>query len=356
MKDWREVLIKKDVTIHEAINKIDSASLQIALVVDEENKLLGTVTDGDIRRGILRGLLYDEPVSKVMNHTPVTGRINISRKEVLDLMRINQVTSVPILNGNMQVAGIEKLEDLLLKPKEKKNIVVLMAGGLGTRLRPLTEECPKPMLRIGDKPLLEIILQSFIEYGFHRFYISVNYKAEIVESYFKDGNEWGVEIQYLREKEKMGTAGSLSMLPENINEPVIVMNSDLLTKVNFNQFLEFHKSHHSKATMAIRKYEFQVPYGAVVLNNYKIRSINEKPVQEFFVNAGIYILDPNVLKYISRPYYDMTSLFQDIADKGLQTLAFPIREYWLDIGGINEYKKGEKDYNKSDISRIEDDI
>jgi len=202
------------------------------------------------------------------------------------------------------------------------------------------------MLQIGDKPLLEIILLNFIEYGFHRFYISVNYKADIIEEYFKDGSKWGVEIDYLREKKKMGTAGSLSMLPKDvIHEPVIVMNADLLTRANFNQFLDFHLSHQSAATMAIRKYEFQMPYGAVKTNNYHIVSIDEKPVKQFFVNAGMYILSPNVLSDISDSYCDMTSLFQDISDKGLQTVAFPIREYWLDIGGIKEYKQGAIDYS-----------
>ena len=271
MDEWRETLIGANATIHEAIREIDRVSSQIVLVVDEQQKLLGTVTDGDIRRGILRGLSYEEPVTKIMKKNPVTTGKNVSKNEILELMRINDVARIPVLNEKGQVVGIEFLDNFLSKPTKKDNIVVLMAGGLGSRLRPLTEECPKPMLLIGGRPLMEIILLNFIEDGFHRFYISVNYKADVIEAYFKDGSKWGVEIQYLREKEKMGTAGSLSMLPENINEPVIVMNSDLLTKVNFNQFLEFHKSHHSKATMAIRKYEFQVPYGAVVLNNYKIR-------------------------------------------------------------------------------------
>jgi len=346
MNEWRETLIGANTTIHEAIREIDRVSAQIVLVVDEQQKLLGTVTDGDIRRGILRGFSYEEPVTKIMKKNPVTTGKNVSKNEILELMRINDVARIPVLNEKGQVVGIEFLDNFLSKPTKKDNIVVLMAGGLGSRLRPLTGECPKPMLLIGDKPLMEIILLNFIEYGFHRFYISVNYKADIIEEFFKDGSKWGVEIHYLREKKKMGTAGSLSMLPKDVmHEPVIVMNADLLTRVNFNQFLDFHLSHQSAATMAIRKYEFQMPYGAVTTNNYHIVSIDEKPVQQFFVNAGMYILSPNVLGDISDSYYDMTSLFQDISDKGLQTVAFPIREYWLDIGGIKEYKQGEIDYS-----------
>ena len=346
MNEWRETLIGANATIHEAIREIDRVSAQIVLVVDEQQKLLGTVTDGDIRRGILRGLSYEEPVTKIMKNNPVTTEKNVSKNEILELMRINDVARIPVLNEKGQVVGIEFLDSFLSKPTKKDNIVVLMAGGLGSRLRPLTEECPKPMLLIRDRPLMEIILLNFIEYGFHRFYISVNYKADIIEEYFKDGSKWGVEIHYLREKEKMGTAGSLSMLPKDVrHEPVIVMNADLLTKINFNQFLDFHLSHKSAATMAIRKYEFQMPYGAVTTNNYHIVSIDEKPVQQFFVNAGMYILSPNVLGDISDSYCDMTSLFQDISDKGLQTVAFPIREYWLDIGGIKEYKQGKIDYS-----------
>ena len=352
MRDWQETLLKRDATIHEAIQKLDSAGLQIVLIVDGERKLLGTVTDGNIRRGILRGFFSDESVSKVMNCNPVTAGENFPRSGILELMRGNQVNCVPLLNDKGQVVGAKTLDGLLLKPKLKENIVVLMAGGLGTRLRPLTEKCPKPMLQIGGKPLLEIILLNFIAYGFRRFYISVNYKAEVIEEYFKNGVKWGVEIQYLREKEKMGTAGSLSMLPDAIHEPVIVMNSDLLTNVNFNQFLEFHMSHQSKATMAIRKYEFQVPYGAITTDNYHIVSIDEKPVQRFFVNAGMYVLDPDVVRDISDTYCDMTAVFQGITEKGLQAAAFPIREYWLDIGGINEYKQGEIDYNEDSALKI----
>ena len=346
MDEWREVLIGVNATIHEAIKEIDRVSSQIVLVVDEQRKLLGTVTDGDIRRGILRGLSYEESVTKIMKSNPVTTGTNVSKSEILELMQINNVAGIPILNKKDQVVGIEFLDRLLSKPTQKENIVVLMAGGLGSRLRPLTEKCPKPMLLIGGRPLMEIILLNFIEHGFHRFYISLNYKADVIEAYFKDGSKWGVEIQYLREKEKMGTAGSLSMLPKDVvHESVIVMNADLLTRVNFNQFLDFHLSQQSTATMAIRKYEFQMPYGAVTTNNYHIVSIDEKPVQQFFVNAGMYILSPNVLGDISDSYCDMTSLFQNISDKGFQTVAFPIREYWLDVGEIKAYRQGEIDYS-----------
>ena len=201
------------------------------------------------------------------------------------------VRHLPIIDESGCLVGLETFEDLLA-PTEKNNFVVLMAGGLGERLRPLTETCPKPMLKIGDKPILENILTNFIEYGFRRFFISVNHLAEVVKRYFGTGSDWGVEIHYLQEKHRLGTAGALSLLPQNPSEPIFVMNGDLLTKVNFSQLLDFHFEQKANATMCVREYDFQVPYGVVKIDRHTITAIEEKPVQRLFVNAGIYILEP----------------------------------------------------------------
>ena len=344
MTSWKKILIQKNATIHEAIKKIDSTSLQIVLVVDSKNRLLGTVTDGDIRRGILKGLPYDEPVVKVMNSSPITTVQNISKAEVLKMMQDSLVTRIPILDGNGQVVGVEILDELI-KPKKKENIVVLMAGGLGDRLKPLTNDCPKPMLEVKGKPILEIILNNFIEYGFENFHISVNYKAEIIENYFGDGSKWGVKIRYIREAQKMGTIGSLSLLSEKPREPLIVMNGDLLTNINLDQLLAFHKGEKSAATLCVRDYVIQIPFGTVVIKNHKILEIKEKPEQHFFVNAGIYIFEPSILELIPRDaYYDMDTLVQKIIKTEKGCSAFPIREYWLDIGRVDDYNKGNREF------------
>jgi dTDP-glucose pyrophosphorylase len=344
MRNWKETLIQKDATIHEAIKKIDSASLQIVLVVDREGKLLGTVTDGDIRRGILKGLPYEDPVIRVMNGNPVTTNKDNSRSGVLKLMQDHQVARIPILSDKGQVVGIEIL-DKLLKPKSKENIVVLMAGGMGTRLKPLTNHCPKPMLEVKGKPILEIILNNFIDYGFENFYISVNYKAEIIENFFGDGSKWGVEIHYIREAQKMGTVGSLSLLPEKPKEPLIVMNGDLLTNINLDQLLVFHTKSKTSATLCVRDYVLQIPFGAVEIKDHKILEIKEKPEQHFFVNAGIYVFEPNLLELIPRDaYYDMDTLVQKIIETERGCSAFPIREYWLDIGHVDDYNKGNREF------------
>ena len=346
MKDWRKVLISPSATLRETIQVIDSGALKIALVVDDKNRLLGTITDGDIRRGILKGFTLEECADQVMNLHPTVAHQNDDQDKILSLMKRKQLNQIPILDNAGSVIGLEVLEFMLESPKHE-NLVVLMAGGLGTRLQPLTNEIPKPLLKVGGKPILETILENFIQYGFSRFYISVNYKRELIEQFFGDGSRWGVEIRYLREKEKLGTAGALSLLPEKPTAPILVMNGDVLTKVNFQQLLDFHIQHKSQATMCVREYDFQVPYGVVKLDEHRIYSIEEKPIHRFFVNAGIYVLQPDVLHMISKnAHFDMPSLFEKIVSNKVETAVFPIREYWLDVGQMDDFRQAETDFGK----------
>ena len=275
-------------SIHDALKIINEGGGQIALVVDGEQKLLGTVTDGDVRRGLLSGIDVQSPVSMIMNLDPVTGKPSDDRQLTLSIMKQNKLRHVPIVDDAGCLLGLETLDDL--NPAHRKNMVLLMAGGLGSRLKPLTNECPKPMLKIGERPILETIILNFIEYGFREFVVSLNYKANMIREYFSDGYKWGVSIHYIEEDERLGTAGSLRLLPEIQNShPLIVMNGDVLTKVNLDHFLDFHASNHSKATMGVREYNFQVPYGVLKLDHHRIVQIEEKPVHNFFVNAGIYV-------------------------------------------------------------------
>lgn len=344
MNYWKEILVLPHTPIRDAIQVLDKSAKQILLVVDNDDRLLGTVTDGDIRRGILKGISLDEHTDKIMGKSPTVARAGDERQSILAMMRNKKLHHIPVVNEQNRVVGIEFLEELI-QPHLKENWVVLMAGGLGSRLRPLTNDCPKPMLKVGNKPLLETILENFIEYGFRHFYISVNYMADMVKDYFGDGTRWGVEIRYLEEDQKLGTAGALSLLPEKPRAPLLVMNGDLLTKVNFRQLLDFHTSHDSMATMCVREYDFQVPYGVVRIDKHRITGIDEKPVQRFFVNAGIYVLSPEALTSIpASGYFDMPTLFETLIAKEAETVVFPIREYWLDIGQLADYDRANGEF------------
>jgi len=345
MNDYRKILVSPGASIRETIELIDSSAMQIALVVDGETHLLGTVTDGDIRRGILRGLSLDETIDKIMNRNPSVCNEDEPREAVIARMSARRLHHMPVVNKDGRLVGLETHEELL-SPRERSNIVVLMAGGLGVRLRPLTENCPKPMLKIGGRPILETILLNFIEYGFSRFYISVNYMADVVKSYFGDGSRWGVQISYLHEDQRLGTAGALALLPEKPAAPLFIMNGDLLTKVNFAHLMDFHAAHKAKATMCVREYDFQVPYGVVKIESHSITAIEEKPVQSFFVNAGIYVLEPETLNLIPKDvFFDMPTLFDKLIAAGKEVSAFPIREYWLDIGHLEDFERANVEHS-----------
>lgn len=344
MSSWKQTLVTSGTSLRDAIHVLDTGALQIVLVVDENNRLLGTVTDGDIRRGILKGVSLGEPASKIMNPSPTVARTGDDRQLILSVMQQKQLHHIPVVDEHGGLIGLEILDEIIQR-RIRDNPVVLMAGGLGSRLQPLTNNCPKPMLPVGNKPLLETILENFIEYGFHKFYISLNYMGEVIKAYFGDGSRWDVEIAYLEEDRKLGTAGALSLLPEKPSHPMLVMNGDVLTKVNFRQLLEFHLEHRAQATMCVREYDFQVPYGVVKIDKQRIIGVDEKPVQHFFVNAGIYVLDPSIMELIPQnAYYDMPSLFERLIQRGDETSAFPIREYWLDIGQLADYDRANGEF------------
>ncbi len=346
MKEWQQILVTQDVTIRDTLQIIDSSAMQIALVVDEENRLLGTVTDGDIRRGILKEIMLDEPVKRVMNPHPTVAKSFERRDIVLAVMKLKRLNHIPVIDDDGRVIQVETLQDLI-QAEVKDNIVVLMAGGLGARLRPLTNECPKPLLKVGGKPVLETILENFMEYGFKKFYLSVNYKADMIEEYFGNGSSRGIQIDYIHEDKQLGTAGALSLLPEKPNQPLLVMNGDLLTKVNFQQLIDFHSVHQAQATMCVREYNFQVPYGVVKMEKHRLTGIDEKPIKRFFVNAGIYVLEPSALNLIPQnQFFDMPNLFNKIIDNQGETTVFPIREYWMDIGQMNDYEQANGEFNE----------
>jgi dTDP-glucose pyrophosphorylase len=344
MKNGKAFTVSPATPILETMRVIDREKTQIALVADEAGRLLGTVTDGDIRRGILRGLPLDAPVSQVMNAKPVLAKHTSDPQQILDIMRKLKIHQVPVVDEAGIVLGLETQDDLL-RPERRENWVVLMAGGEGTRLLPLTEDCPKPLLRVGDRPILETILMGFVEQGFHQFFISIKYKGEMIEEHFGDGKKWGVEIRYLREDSPLGTAGALGLLPARPELPLIVMNGDVLTQVKFSRILDFHLQRGAEATMGVRDFTFRIPFGVVNTENEAIVGLEEKPLKQYFVNAGIYVVSPAALAELKPgERLDMPSLFQRVNDRRGLTVAYPIQEYWMDIGRLGDFDRANHEF------------
>ena len=344
--NYEELCISPDSSIKEALRLLDITAKQILFVLDSQNHLLGTITDGDIRRGILKDVILSAPIKSVMNIYPKTIQSNIDKSSILKCMKANKLRYLPVVDASGKLIDVIAQDDLSFCV-QRDNIVVLMVGGLGTRLRPLTDDCPKPLLKIGNKPILENILESFIDSGFHRFYLAVNYKAQMIEEYFGDGSKLGIEIKYIHEKKRMGTAGALYFLPEKPVEPVIVMNGDLLTKLDFGELVDAHKHSNAAATMAVREYSYQVPYGVINCEEDRILSIEEKPEQTYFVNAGIYVLNPEVVAKVNKEeFFDMPELFTEIIGEGQKAGIYPVREYWLDIGRLDDFKRAQMEFGK----------
>lgn len=343
---WQKILISPETTIIDAIKVIDANALQLALVVGENNLLLGTVSDGDIRRSILKGNSLNQHVRDIMYVEPTVAKNHESRAAIIAKMKIKHLRQIPIVDQNGRVIGLDVWDELIDTPK-RDNTVLLMAGGLGSRLGELTQNCPKPLLHVGNKPVLETILENCKEYGFNRYYISVNYKANMVMEYFGDGSRLGIDIQYLVEDKRLGTAGALGILPDRPSLPMVVMNADVLTKINFKHLMDFHEEQKTVATMCVREYELQVPFGVVQLENQRLKNIQEKPIHRFFVNAGIYVLNPEAIAMVPRnEHFDMPSLFEQLLINHHETSAFPIREYWLDIGRTNDFEKANDEYGE----------
>lgn len=343
---WKNILISPNRTLRDALKVIDSEALRIVLVVDSQQNLLGVVTDGDIRRGLLNNLSLDTEISVVMNTTPFTALIGTSKSQLIALMERKDILSIP-LTENGKVVGLETLHDAMARP-HYNNPVFLMAGGFGTRLKPLTDNCPKPMLKIGNKPILETVIQSFIKAGFVNFYISTHYMPEQIQAHFGDGSEWKVNITYIHEEEPLGTGGALGLLPKDLPSdlPLIMMNGDVLTKVDFQRLLEFHLDSNADATMCVREYEYQIPYGVIKGEGSKIISMEEKPVQSFFVNAGIYVVSPKIVHSVPRNHHiDMPSLLEQHIEQEKLVQMFPIHEYWLDIGRMDDFKRAQVDFH-----------
>jgi dTDP-glucose pyrophosphorylase len=342
-----QAIISPDTPILDAIKAIDLGGIQAAFVVDERDRLIGVSTDGDIRRGILKGYTLDSPIAGIMNRKPFTLGLPASREQAVGLMAKTHIRQIPVTDSEGRIVGayhIDAVEEA--KPENAENWAVIMAGGRGTRLHPLTESTPKPMLNVGGSPLIETIIRMLAGHGFQRIYIAVNYMAEAFKDHFGDGRSYGVDIRYLEEDARLGTAGALGLIQERPTKPLLVMNGDLLTSVNFSSLLSFHNEHKSLSTMCVRDYRVHVPYGVIDIDGQLVNSITEKPTMTYFVNAGIYVVEPELIDRITPgTYLDMTQLLEQVIADGGRVNTFPIHEYWLDIGQLSDLERARVEFH-----------
>lgn len=350
MKDIKSLLLTPGDTVREALRCLDANGEGIALVIGPNRSLLGTITDGDLRRATLAGVDVDKQTVESLLRSrkggrprPLTAAVGTSHVELLRMMKKSGLRHIPLVDAKGRVEEIALMRELALE-NEMPMTAVVMAGGLGTRLRPLTEKLPKPMLPVGDRPVMEHVLEQLHKVGISQVSITTHYKPEAIMEHFGDGQRFGVEISYVNEKEPLGTAGALGLLkpPQG---PVLVINGDVLTQVNFRSMLDYHAENHAAMTVGVRKFDLQVPYGVVDMSGVTVKRLDEKPTYSFFINAGVYLMEPSVFALIkTEEHLDATDLIERLIAGGEKVIGFPIHEYWLDIGRPDDYLRAKEEW------------
>ncbi len=341
---WRSALMPPSATVQEVILSLDMTGLQIVLIVTETDQLLGTLTDGDIRRALLRGCSLQDCVIDIIHTTPFVAPPDMSRETVVQLMQANRIHQLPVVDESRKVLGIHFWDDIF-SPKKIDNWMLIMAGGKGTRLRPHTENCPKPMLEVGGKPMLQHIIEKAKSNGIFNFLIAIHYLGEMIVDYFGSGEKFGVNIQYLREDKPLGTAGALSLIKHRPELPFIVTNGDVLADVQYTDILDFHRRHSALATMAVRKHEIHNPFGVVKIEGLQIIGFEEKPTYTSYINAGIYVLSPESLDLLlENDHCDMPTLFMRMRTANKLAIVYPMHEQWLDVGRPDDLAKAKGKY------------
>lgn len=340
------LLAPPDLDLRGVAGLIQSGEKQIALVVDQSRRLLGTITDGDIRRAVLDGTPMTTLAEDVMAQDFSYVAVGASEDEILELMRVQKVRHVPVLNEGGAVVDLVWISDMIVQPRAPMS-AVLMAGGLGERLHPLTKDTPKPLLHVGEKPVMERIVDQLRNSGIHHVRISTHYKGSAIVDHFGNGERFGVDITYLEEEEPLGTAGALGHVEEGVSEPILVVNGDLVTSIDYRAMLHFHEDHDADMTIGVRQYDVAVEYGVVETNGVEVMGIREKPTYSFFVNAGIYLLQPEICNLVPRQTrLDMDDLIHRALSHGKTICSFPISEYWVDIGQMHDYERANRDINR----------
>lgn len=344
MEKWKETLLLYNHTVKDCVERLSTSSTPIALIIDESEKLLGTVTDSDIRKAILRNIPLESSVTEIMNPSPRVGKKRQSEAELDDYILKLGLRHLPIVDDDNRVVGLKVLSELHQKAG-LPNSVLILAGGLGSRLGALTKECPKPMLTIEGIPLLEINIRKLKAQGFKKFYLSVNYLSHIIIQHLGDGSRLGVEIEYLQEKDRLGTAGPITLLPDEIKEPFLVLNGDIVTELNFRDLMYFHNISHHDITVCVRKHEFVIPYGVFDLEGTSVLKIKEKPTITKFINAGIYIMNPDILDHMEKGQSQgMNDLLNLAVKSGMDVECYTIKEYWKDVGNITDLEEARRDF------------
>jgi dTDP-glucose pyrophosphorylase len=338
-ESWRRTLLPVTATLKQAIGCLDETGMQIVIVIDEAGCLVGTLTDGDIRRGLLRGLDLSSPIEQVVHREPMVVPPQWHQDTVLQLMQTNLIHQLPVVDAERRVVGLHLFGELL-QPSRRDNLMVVMAGGKGTRLMPHTENCPKPLLPVGGKPMLEHILLRARDEGFNCFVFSLHYLGHMIEEYFGNGSRWQVQVDYLREDSPLGTAGALGLLAARPSKAFVVTNGDVLTDIRYGELLDFHARHQADATMAVRQYEWQHPFGVVHIDGVDIVGFEEKPTNRTHINAGVYVLSPTALDVVARgERCDMPTLFTRVLERGGRTIVYPMHEPWLDVGRPDDLER-----------------
>jgi dTDP-glucose pyrophosphorylase/predicted transcriptional regulator len=345
---WRNSIVHIRTPIKAAIEQLNRNGIKIALVLDDNDRLLGTVSDGDFRRGMLRGLTLQDSVEKIMNTSPRTVQENSSRLDILNLMEQTKILQIPIVDNKNKVVGLHLWDEVSAKTKYS-NVMVIMAGGKGSRLHPQTEKTPKPMLEVAGRPILEHIIRRAQSQGFNHFIIAVNYLGKSIENYFGSGESFGAKIDYLREESPLGTAGALSLIDKKLEKSFIVTNGDVITDINYSNFLEFHTSQNAAATVAVHTHEFQIPYGVVEIEGLTIVSYEEKPIISNLINAGVYALDPSILDLIKETKFrNMPEILELAKNSHKNVIVYPLHESWIDVGRPSDLELANKNASRVD--------
>lgn len=342
--DLANLLVYADYNLRQVLEQLNIGAKGIVLVVDQQNKLVGTITDGDVRRALLQGFTLTDPIDKVIHYRPVFVKSSTSREEIKDIFIKKAVRQLPVVDEEGVLVDLISINEVLV-PEGKDNPVVIMAGGLGTRLKPLTQEIPKPMLKVGADPILQHIINNFKQYGYNKIIITVNYKAEIIENYFQDGYAYGVNIKYIKEKKRLGTAGGIHLARAYLEKPFFVINGDIFTNLNMEKLMDFHLDNQYALTIGTKNYSFQIPYGVLETEGKKVTRIREKPELKLLISGGVYCLNPEVIKLIpENKYFEITDLINTCLDKGLPVGSYEIKDYWMDIGRQEDYYQLNNDY------------
>lgn len=355
MKNISDLFVPISATLRDVLMRSEQTRRGIVLVIDDQERLLGVVTDGDIRRAFLAGTDQALPVQKILEAKgggpqPITAPAGAGHGQLVALLRETGVSHIPLVDDESRVVGLVCLDDLLAEDESALQAVV-MAGGRGTRLHPLTEDMPKPMLPVGDRPLMERIIRQLSETGIRQVSVTTHFRAEKISGHFGDGQGFGVSMNYIAEDRQLGTAGGLALMPEP-ESTLLVVNGDILTEMDFRVMQAFHREHRAALTIAVRQYEVQVPYGVVESEGVHVSRLVEKPIHKFFVNAGIYLLEPAVHRLIPKgTHFDMTDLIREAMERGMTVVSFPIWEYWRDIGQHQDYIQAQADVKNGTISK-----